>query len=1397
MALANEAVLATLRRKELEEIQLRISETLQNYEIWGAGAGEDGDGSGDGEEGSFQDQLMVLLMDYMKTCNARRSLLVTMDAGLAKLLKEVEKEQVGDASGDSWADSVVTPLIGEQQPVEMLAAEVNYRKQVLQQLHGQQVSMLREHITSMETPLAASEQRSAQVEGELALVVGQLSRANADLRALADEVLSLEGQGKAVVHRLKQQESLTEAKARTQLGNLQQMKADLERERMRTQQLEVSSQALAARHNEELDTLQTSLQSSLNEALAQRDAARAELHGLQSQQMGFAGDLQADLDEARRQLAEQKNSALRMHETSETRRSDIEAEREVERKEAQAEFADMGVKMTELRQKMQEREKELQEHEAKMLGSYAEELSQLKGQLKAKNTQLAEAQQELDAMTTLRDTALATAQERDEAKRQLEEAKRQLQAAHGELAASQAVLAQPALEQATQPPPAEPIIFEEAQLSLEADRQARLKGEAEMSELVIELEAAKAALARERVGSKRRDASLTALCTQVQQSILEPVMIHWPGGAPSRSEPEVIDALDGAPEPSAELRSSLEEASAQLLGLLTRDKLERKLLQQELEQAEAFAPRAAAREPPQPEEDGDEDLLAGLEEQSAVVKASSAATAAQQHLQQQQTTAILAAVLFKELTSTSRQTSQEILSLLAQSGAGIREAEVAGQEENAKLRNSLADEREAAQALERQLSAAQDVRNALELKLRKLEKRLEAEVAIQQEAQESVIARGEDGEKDNEVSELLVANQLQLTSLHAREKELLELTSELEEAREQKLVLGVNCSVLATELDRAEKVFNPQHIMTERQLLKNALLAQRELTVAESRASALRMSRLAVRSQLLQVLHAATLGCDVSLMEPALKEAEEREAEIEAAHRQAQTDVKRARGGLAAAERKLEMGQQAEMQNVQTLDEEEKVRGEAVAKLQAQIRGHSARNAMHELSIPSPSEAARRCTSRDGIKHSVSTRIQTTPSGCDEDGESGLPNAQTRGPSSAVPAVGQAQSFGVRLPAGCDGGVLEEVSMRSAAKGALLRVESILCLSKIRTMSMEMAEHTSAQMTLEAKVRSGLRTTMERLRTAFPQLAWHASSGTELSAESLREASASVLRLTAVVPGAADYSQGQPLGLSFKEPAHPADDQEDYGSVGSRTSEENPAAADETVPLQPSASKTIRQELFVCECLHAMAALADFVERAAVMHAEAEQVAAARAKAAEATRAEAVDSMALPTAATSTSAAEADAAEGASDPAAAHEPKRVALPPRRTPGTEASRDADAVTTPKQVELADAAVQVGRDEHDRPAPSMVQAPKPAHIEPRQLQSPAVVSADAGCSPHASPREILRMMLQESGLLDTADPCRAHEHEPSGPEGAMAKLVRTFQWDDRVRQSTDAELGLAAL
>ena len=105
------------------------------------------------------------------------------------------------------------------------------------------------------------------------------------------------------------------------------MKADLEREKMRSEQLEASSQALESRHKEEL----AALQNSLNDALAQRDAAQTELPSLQEQLTtaltGQAGvdELQAALDQARRELTEQKSSALRMHETLEARRGECVA----------------------------------------------------------------------------------------------------------------------------------------------------------------------------------------------------------------------------------------------------------------------------------------------------------------------------------------------------------------------------------------------------------------------------------------------------------------------------------------------------------------------------------------------------------------------------------------------------------------------------------------------------------------------------------------------------------------------------------------------------------------------------------------------------------------------------------------------------------------------------------------------------------------------------------------------------------------------------------------------------------------------------------------------------------------------------------------------------------------
>ena len=437
---ASEAMLAALRRKELQEIHLRIAETLALYDTKGrAAGGEDDDGQDDGEEdsaekndlafSSIMDNLMVLLMDYLKTCNSRKSLLATMDAGLTKLLKDAEKEQAkaDAASSDPSSSDAAEQVLMEQQgakPVDVLAADTNERKQVLRGLHEQQVSMLQEHISSIESPLAASEQRGAQLEAEVALVLGRASRANADMQALVDEVQSLEGQGKATAQRLKERDNSNEAKTRTQLGSQQQMKADFERERMRAEQLDASLQGLEARHKEEL----AALQSSLKDALAQRDAAQAELPSLQEQlaaaRSGQAGseELQTALDEARQQLAEQKSSALRMHETLEARRNEcvaappalvpgsvtispfeparcacllrsIEAEREAERKTAQTELAGLTLKMDGLRQQMQKQEKEFQEREAKMLGSGTDDISKLRGELEAANAHLRDVQQ--------------------------------------------------------------------------------------------------------------------------------------------------------------------------------------------------------------------------------------------------------------------------------------------------------------------------------------------------------------------------------------------------------------------------------------------------------------------------------------------------------------------------------------------------------------------------------------------------------------------------------------------------------------------------------------------------------------------------------------------------------------------------------------------------------------------------------------------------------------------------------------------------------------------------------------------------------------------------------------------------------------------------------------------
>tara|TARA_B100000768_G_scaffold32127_1_gene30750 strand:- start:332 stop:595 length:264 start_codon:yes stop_codon:yes gene_type:complete len=71
----------------------------------------------------------------------------------------------------------------------------------------------------------------------------------------------------------------------------------------------------------------------------------------------------------------------------------IEAEREVERKAAQAELADLTLKMDGLRQQMQQQEKEFQMREAKMVGSGTEDINKLRGELEAANARISDVQQ--------------------------------------------------------------------------------------------------------------------------------------------------------------------------------------------------------------------------------------------------------------------------------------------------------------------------------------------------------------------------------------------------------------------------------------------------------------------------------------------------------------------------------------------------------------------------------------------------------------------------------------------------------------------------------------------------------------------------------------------------------------------------------------------------------------------------------------------------------------------------------------------------------------------------------------------------------------------------------------------------------------------------------------------
>ena len=448
-------------------------------------------------------------------------------------------------------------------------------------------------------------------------------------------------------------------------------------------------------------------------------------------------------------------------------------------------------------------------------------------------------------MTSLRDKAT---EEIGSHSQELDEAQQLLQAARDEIAALQA---------AQQPPAAAAGSSEELERTLEAAQQAestaqqmRLEAQvvsqqaaAEVAALVSELESVEAALTQERQQSR---ASLSALSMQVQEKILEPLMVHWHTvqerielTQSGLMEQDAAAATDpgqqaGQAAASADVKTwdkpefSLEDSSAQLPGLLARDALERQLLLQALAQAEDGA---AVREPQLAVESvigPDGDVLAGLraEAQSATAAASTAAAANQ--------ATILAAVLFEDLATAKLQHKRERLNQraqLAQSQAiaeMAQDAERASKCELASLLETVASEREAVQA-------SSNGRNAFETQLRELEDQLEAASAAEREAQERLQAALEverDDGDDGEVSELLVANRLLLAKVQTIEKEVRELTAELEGARAElagahkgDASLDLNCVILTNEMRRAEAELE-ERISTARQLFQDALSAQ-------------------------------------------------------------------------------------------------------------------------------------------------------------------------------------------------------------------------------------------------------------------------------------------------------------------------------------------------------------------------------------------------------------------------------------------------------------------------------------------------------------------------------------------------------------------------------------------
>jgi len=523
-------------------------------------------------------------------------------------------------------------------------------------------------------------------------------------------------------------------------------------------------------------------------------------------------------------------------------------------------------------------------------------------------------------------------------------------------------------------------------------------------------------------------------------------------------------------------------------------------------------------------------------------------------------------------------------------------------------------------------------------------------------------------------------------------------------------------------------------------------------------------------------------------MELALKEAEGQEAELDTVQQQAHADLKRARTALAAAERKVEMGEQMapspQTMVSQGTDRSLKEQENAAAKLQARRRGHAARGAIQELHVP-PAAAV------GALPHSLTKGLQDTDAQPQVVPKTPRAVAASAAPEqllqslAAVPELESALADTPATPAADEPAVEAQLS-RATAEAATVAVAASVPPQQLQ-QSLATLEVALADPSTPATEKPALQARLSRAKAevaaaAVTQPAQPAASAPARKAEVVPAVASAFaeMRSEMKVWAGGSLPAGKDSGLAEEATLRKTADEalmrvESVLSVSelrnisqglahrerSAQSRAGAVVAQLKADLHSASRRACAAFPAVVwagpggdfglggapEVSDALSSIADFVERAAATQevmrlAAVEQLEAARAEAALAA-----------------------AAAASKGPPAEQEEKPPEVVDEPTPAVEPPAPAPAAV-------------VAKPPHTQVAPFAAEPPP----------TPAVVCEDTGCNPHAGPEEVLRFMLHETGLLDPATR-EAALRSAGGPETELAKLVRMFQWDDKIRNFSE--------